>query len=103
MIRRSIELRDDHAAIDLVFGIGRRTVRISLQSTRSDNGGRRGGFFTRRGSTGPATHFDGPNGWPTEFDMDDDGYVEIEPGHRVHFEELDLDELDSRSHLFSRR
>lgn len=89
MLRRRVELQDDHATVNLQFRIGRRTVRIAVQSTRTD-GQRGGGFFTRREPTRPSEGFGfGPDAlFDDEFlDIDEDGYVELPDGTHIHVDD----------------
>lgn len=85
-VRRSIELRDDQAAVELVLGVGRRTIRISFQSTRNDGGGRGRGLFGRSPSP---QHGLGPDDWfdVDALDIDDEGFVELGDGRRLHVDD----------------
>ena len=91
MIRRSVELRDDQATVNLEFRIGRRTVRLAFQSTRTDSAGGGGGFFTRGRGT-PPHHSFAHDPWSDGFDIDevdvdDDGYAELPDGRRMHVDD----------------
>ena len=87
LLRRQVQLQDDHTTIDLQFVVGRRTVRNSTQITRNDTRG--GGFFTRRQAGQPGRGFGRPDTlFDEEFlDIDEEGFIELPDGSHVHVDD----------------
>ena len=100
MFRRRVELQDDHATLNLQFRIGRRTIRVALQSTRTD-GQRGGGFFTRRAPTRPQGFGFGSDALfdDESLDVDEDGYVELPDGTHIHVADPRLPQVLSQLRL----
>lgn len=98
LLRRQVQLEDDHTSVKLQFVVGRRTVRLAMQSTRND-APRGSGFFTNRQSAQPRPGYGSDTLFDDEFlDIDEDGFVELPDGTHIHVDDPRLPRVLSQFH-----
>lgn len=96
LLRRQVQLEDDRTSVNLQFIVGRRTLRVAMQSTRND-APRGGGFFTARQPTQPRRGFGPDSLFDEEFlDVDEEGFVELADGSHIHVDDPRLARVLSR-------
>jgi hypothetical protein len=88
LLRRQVQLEDDQTSVNLQFVVGRRTIRLAIQSIRNDAPRRSGGGFFHQQQAQPRRGFGPDTLFDDEFlDIDDEGFVELPDGTRIHVQD----------------